>query len=242
MNTEMLAQACKTLHLAHVMSNYDSVPFENRIDFLLAILQSEIQGRESSKMKRLLKRANFPHLKTFEGYNFEEVTFPNHCTEQSLRELAFLKHKENILMLGKVGTGKTHLAIALGMEACRQGHNVRFYRVSELVGKLLERHESGTLTRFHKELMKCDLLILDEVGFVPFHQTGAELLFHVISECYEQRSLIVTSNLEFGQWNSVFGDTRLTKALVDRLVHHAHILGFTGESYRLRHALSSVNS
>lgn len=242
MNSEMLAQACKTLHLAHVMSNYDSVPFENRVDFLLAILQSEIQGRESSKMKRLLKRAKFPQLKTFEGYNFEEVTFPNHCTEQSLRELAFLKHKENILMLGKVGTGKTHLAIALGMEACRQGYNVKFYRVSELVGKLLERHASGTLTRFHKELMKCDLLILDEVGFVPFHQTGAELLFHVISECYEQRSLIVTSNLEFGQWNSVFGDTRLTKALVDRLVHHAHILGFTGESYRLRHALSSVNS
>ena len=145
-------------------------------------------------------------------------------------------------MLGKVGTGKTHLAIALGVEACRQGHDVRFYRVSELVAKLQERHVSGTLTRFQKELMRCDLLILDEVGFVPFHQTGAELLFHVISECYEQRSLIVTSNLEFGQWNSVFGDTRLTKALVDRLVHHAHILSFTGESYRWRHALSSINS
>jgi DNA replication protein DnaC len=242
MNREMLVQACKTLHLAHVMNHYESVPFENRTDFLLAILQSEIQGRESSKMKRLMKRARFPQLKTFEGYSFEEVTFPYHCTEQSLRDLAFLKQKENILMLGKVGTGKTHLAIALGVEACRQGYDVRFYRVSELVAKLLERHANGTLMRFHKELMKCDLLILDEVGFVPFHQTGAELLFHVISECYEQRSLIVTSNLEFGQWNSVFGDTRLTKALVDRLVHHAHILGFTGESYRLRHALSSVNS
>jgi DNA replication protein DnaC len=238
----MLARTCKTLHLAHVMEVYESIPFENRTDFLQEVMQAEILGRESSKMKRLLKRAGFPQLKTFEGYSFDAVTFSNYCTEQSLRELAFLDRKENILMLGKVGTGKTHLAIALGVEACRQGHDVRFYRVSELVAKLQEKHTSGTLTRFHKDLLKCDLLILDEVGFVPFHQTGAELLFYVISECYEQRSLIVTSNLEFGQWNSVFGDTRLTKALVDRLVHHAHILGFTGESYRLRHALSSVNS
>lgn len=242
MKRELLGRACKTLHLAHVMSHYESIPFESRTDFLLEVLQAEIQGRESSKMKRLMRRAGFPQLKTFEGYSFDEITFPNHCTQQSLRELSFLERKENILMLGKVGTGKTHLAIALGVEACRQGHDVRFYRVSELVAKLQEKHASGTLTRFQKELMKCDLLVLDEVGFVPFHQTGAELLFHVISECYEQRSLIVTSNLEFGHWNSVFGDTRLTKALVDRLVHHAHILGFTGESYRLRHALSSVNS
>jgi DNA replication protein DnaC len=242
MKREMLARTCKTLHLAHVMEFYESIPFENRTDFLQEVLQAEILGRESSKMKRLLKRAGFPQLKTFEGYSFDAVTFSNHCTEQSLRELAFLDRKENILMLGKVGTGKTHLAIALGVEACRQGHDVRFYRVSELVAKLQEKHTSGTLTRFHKDLLKCDLLILDEVGFVPFHQTGAELLFYVISECYEQRSLIVTSNLEFGQWNSVFGDTRLTKALVDRLVHHAHILGFTGESYRLRHALTSINS
>ena len=242
MKREMLARACKTLHLAHVMSYYESIPLGDRTDFLLEVLQAEIQGRESSKMKRLLKRAGFPQLKTFEGYSFDEITLPNHCTEQSLRELAFLERKENLLMLGKVGTGKTHLAIALGVEACRQGYDVRFFRVSELVAKLQEKHSSGTLMRFHKDLMKCDLLVLDEVGFVPFHQTGAELLFHVISECYEQRSLIVTSNLEFGQWNSVFGDTRLTKALVDRLVHHAHILGFTGESYRLRHALTSVTS
>jgi DNA replication protein DnaC len=102
MNQEMLAKACKTLHLAHVMSQYESIPFENHTDFLHAILQAEIQGRESSKMKRLMKRAGFPQLKTFEGYNFEEITFPNQCTEQSMRELTFLKLKENILMLGDV--------------------------------------------------------------------------------------------------------------------------------------------
>ena len=145
-------------------------------------------------------------------------------------------------MLGKVGTGKTHLAIALGVEACRQGHTVRFYRVADLVARLQDKHQAGTLSRFQQELTQCDLLILDEVGFVPFHQTGAELLFHVISACYEHHSVMVTSNLEFGQWNSVFGDTRLTAALVDRLVHHAHVLAFTGESHRLRHALSGVKS
>ncbi|HDI6354068.1 TPA: IS21-like element helper ATPase IstB, partial [Escherichia coli] len=148
----------------------------------------------------------------------------------------------NVLMLGKVGTGKTHLATALGVEACRRGYAVRFFRVPDLVALLQEKHANGALMRFQKELADCELLILDEVGFVPFHQTGAELLFHVISACYERNSVIVTSNLEFGQWNTVFGDTRLTAALVDRLVHHAHILAFTGESYRLRHALSSMKS
>ena len=126
------------------------------------------------------------------------------------------------------------------MAACRQGKEVRFYRVPDLVALLQKKHEAGTLERFHHELFACDLLILDEMGFLPFHQTGAQLLFHVVSRFYETHSVIVTSNLEFGQWNHVFGDNRLTAALVDRLVHHAHILAFTGESYRLRHALSSV--
>ncbi|WP_235918968.1 IS21-like element helper ATPase IstB [Heliomicrobium undosum] len=153
--------------------------------------------------------------------------------------LDFLSRKENVLMLGAVGTGKTHLSIALGIEACRQGKPVRFYRVADLVSLLQQKHAEGRLQRFRQELMKCELLILDELGYVPFHQTGAELLFHVVADCYEQQSVIVTSNLEFGQWNSIFGDTRLTAALVDRLVHHAHILTFAGESYRLRHALST---
>ena len=107
---------------------------------------------------------------------------------------------------------------------------------------LQEKFQAGGLQRVLKELRQANLLILDEMGFVPFHQDGAELLFHVISECYEQRSVIVTSNLEFGQWNNIFGDTRLTAALVDRLVHHAHVLAFNGESYRLKHALSGTES
>ncbi|KMZ44444.1 transposase [Bacillus sp. FJAT-27238] len=115
---------------------------------------------------------------------------------------------------------------------------MRLYRVAELVSILQTKFHAGNPPKFQKELMDADLLILDELGFVPFHKDGADLLFHLISECYERISVIVTSNLEFSQWNTVFGDNRLTAALIDRLVHHAHIVAFTGESYRLRHALS----
>lgn len=239
---ERLVNACKTLHLAHVVDGCEGTTFENKEQFLVDILETEVRLREENRLKRLLKKASFTQLKTLQDYSFEAVTFPENCTETMLRDLCFLERKENVLMLGKVGTGKTHLAIALGVEACRRGHSVRFFRVPDLVAILQDKHQTGTLARFQKELTACDLLILDEVGFVPFHQTGAELLFHVISACYEHNSVMVTSNLEFGQWNSVFGDTRLTAALVDRLVHHAHILAFTGESFRLRNALSTISS
>ncbi|MGI6586175.1 MAG: ATP-binding protein [Lutisporaceae bacterium] len=141
-------------------------------------------------------------------------------------------------MLGAVGTGKTHMAIALGVSACQQGIGVQFYRAAELVAVLQEKFGQGLLTRFQAKLRKADLLILDEVGYVPFSQTGSELLFNVIADCYEQQSVIVTSNLEFGQWTSIFGDNKLTAALIDRLVHHAHILTFTGDSFRLKEAMN----
>ena len=239
---EQLEQACKTLHLAHVMGTYESIDMQDKEQFLLHVLQAEIRQREENRWKRLLRKAAFPQIKTLADYDFSEVTFPEHCTEVMLRDLTFLERKENIILMGKVGTGKSHLATALGIEACRKGHTVRFFRVADLVALLQEKHQMGTLTKFQKELATCELLLLDEVGFVPFHQTGAELLFHVVSTCYEHSSIIVTSNLEFGQWNTVFGDARLTAALVDRLVHHAHIFAFTGESFRLRHALSQASS
>ncbi|WP_067929605.1 IS21-like element helper ATPase IstB [Alicyclobacillus shizuokensis] len=235
-----LAAACKSLHLGYVMEAYEDIPFNDRSEYLLGVLQAELRGREISRIRKLMTKARFPQMKTLEGYDFGAVTFPAHCSRELLTDLVFLERKENVLMLGKVGTGKTHLATALGVEACRRGHEVRFFRVHDLVATLQEKYQAGTLNRFLRELQRAELLILDEMGFVPFHKDGAELLFHVISECYEQRSVIVTSNLEFGQWNTVFGDARLTAALVDRLVHHAHVLAFTGESYRLQHALSGV--
>lgn len=237
-----LVTACKNLHLGYVMEAYEAIAFNDRSQYLLEVLQVELRGREISRIRRLMKKARFPQMKTLEDYDFGAVTFPAHCSRELLTDLVFLERKENVMMLGKVGTGKTHLATALGVEACRRGYEVRFFRVHDLVAALQDKYQSGTLSRFQRELQKAELLILDEMGFVPFHKDGAELLFNVISECYEQRSVIVTSNLEFGQWNTVFGDARLTAALVDRLVHHAHVLAFTGESYRLRNALSGVRS
>jgi hypothetical protein len=138
--------------------------------------------------------------------------------------------KGSLICMGAVGSGKTHLVTALGIKACVEGMEVRFFRAADLVNQLLELNTKGTLGHFTRELGKCDLLILDELGFVPLHPHGAELLFNVVASCYEQRSVAVTTNLEFGQWNTVLGSNRLTAALVDRLVHHAHVLAFSSQS------------
>ena len=144
-------------------------------------------------------------------------------------------------MLGTVGTGKTHLSTALGLKACAQGKKVLFYRAVDLTNELLEKYPDGQAGKLIKKISKADLLILDELGYIPFSKKAAELLFSVISNSYEQQSIIVTSNLEFGRWNEVFGDDRLTAALIDRVVHHAHILAFTGKSYRFRQAMDKCN-
>ena len=157
----------------------------------------------------------------------------------TLESLHFIKRKENLILTGSPGTGKSHLVTALGRKACRAGYEVRFYRVAELVDQLEKAWRDGKFQAFRNKFNKVDLIILDEMGYVPFNKEGAELLFLLISDWYEQRSLAITSNLEFSQWNRIFVDARLTAALVDRVIHHAHILSFTGDSYRVRHALSN---
>lgn len=240
MSHQLIQQCCKQLRLGHIPKVYTKLDYDSKEDYLLALLQSEMQARASAKINRLIKKAGFSQLKTFEDYELEAsaTKFTDSLSFEELKDLVFMERNENIMMLGSVGTGKSHIAVATGLEACKNGKNVRFFRVSDLVSILLEKHQSGSLTRFMKEMKKVDLLILDELGFIPFHKDGSELLFDLISESYETASVIVTTNLEFGQWNTVFGDKRLTAAIIDRLVHHAHILTFTGESYRLTHALS----
>lgn len=238
-----LKEVCKTLHLAHIAEGFDEIPFENKEQFMRDVLMLEVHSRQSTKIARLIKKAKFREIKWLKDYEWnDDIHLPATTTKKAICDLHFLKEKQNLLLLGSSGTGKTHLATALGIKACEKGYETRFYRVADLVEQLEEALKSGTLQRLKRQIEKCDLLILDEVGYVPFQKQGAELLFHVIADCYEQKSVIVTSNLEFGQWNRVFGDNRLTSALVDRLVHHAHIVAFTGESYRLKNALSSVNS
>jgi len=226
------------MRLAHVMDSYESMVFQNPTQFLRDVLQHEQQAREEGKIKRLLRKAKFPQLKTFEGYTFESVILPENCSQQKLKHVSFLEKHENVILMGAVGTGKTHLAMAMGVEACRQGKRVRFFRAADLVSLLQTKFQLGSLERFRKELLTSDMLILDELGFISFHPDGTNLLFHLLSDCYEHLSVIVTTNLEFSQWNTVFQDNQLTAALIDRLVHHAHILPFTGESYRLRNALT----
>jgi len=139
--------------------------------------------------------------------------------------------------MGAVGTGKTHLATAVTLRACQNDKRARFFTAAGLANILLERNQKGTLNNFLISLKRVELIVIDEIGFVPLHKDAAELLFQVISDCYERKSLIITSNLEFSQWNTVFGDNRLTAALVDRLIHHSHILIFSGESYRLTQSM-----
>ena len=235
-----LNELCRQLKLPYVAETVMQKSNIETTATITEILMAEIYGRQRMKLNRLMSRASFPQVKTFENYCFENITFPASSSIENLRSLTWLKDKENLLMLGAVGAGKTHLSIAIGVEACRQEYSVRFFRVADLIATLQQKYTEGTLVRFRRELLKADLLILDELGYVPFHQTGSELLFNVIADCYERQSVIVTSNLDFGQWNTIFGDTKLTAAMVDRLIHHAHILTFTGESYRLRNALGNL--
>lgn len=147
-----------------------------------------------------------------------------------------------MILTGAPGTGKSHLVTGLDRKACRKGYEVRFYRVADLIDLLEKAWKEGRYQLLRNKFNKVDMIILDEMGYVPFSKDGAELLFQLISDWYEQRSLVITSNLEFSQWNRIFVDARLTAALVDHVIHHAHILSFTGDSYRVKHALSNHQS
>jgi len=234
-----LEAVCNALRVGNLAQFAHDVDFVDKEQYLTEVLERALQHREARRVERLIKQARFPAPRTFEGYEFEPITFPSGIDKDGLMNLAFLERRENVLCIGAVGTGKTHLAIALGMKACMQGKSVRFYRAVELTTELADRRRKGTLGRFQKQLEALDLLIIDELGYIPFDRVASQLLFNVISSGYERQSVIVTSNLEFGRWTEVFGDDRLTAALIDRLVHHAHILGFSGQSYRYKQAVRS---
>jgi DNA replication protein DnaC len=236
----LLKEQCKALKLAHIPSIYLEITYHDREQYLTDLFAAELEARRANRVRHLIKKAGFPAHKTLEDFDWKPVTLPASTTITDLTELTFIERHENVLALGAVGTGKTHLAIALGIRACMEGRSVRFYRCLDLVNALLESHRQGRLRRLMAELEKVDLIIIDELGFVPLLREGAELLFNVVAQAYERQSIIVTSNLQFGQWNTVLGDNRLTAALIDRLVHHAHILAFEGESYRLQRALSAI--
>ena len=175
----------------------------------------------------MVKTAGFHVIKTLDDFVWKpEIELPAGLTREYMENLDFITAKENLIFMGAVGTGKTHLATAIALKACQERHRVRFFTAASLANILLERNNKGTLNGFMTSLKKVELIVIDELGFVPLHKDAAQLMFQVISECYERKSLIITSNLEFSGWNTVLGDNRLTAALIDRLVHHSHIVIF----------------
>jgi DNA replication protein DnaC len=205
-------------------------------DYLKRLSEKEYVNRQDKAIQHKIKKARFPTLKTLDMFNFKALPGLNKALILDLNRGDYIPACENVLALGNSGTGKTHLAIALGYAACQQNRSVYFTQAAQLVHQLIEAREERELLRFKKKLLAYDVLIIDELGFVPFSKSGAELLFDIFSGRYEQGSTIVTSNLPFEQWTEVFGCERLTGALLDRLTHHVHILEMNGDSYRLNKA------
>lgn len=234
---EQITQCCKKLRLRRMTDNLDLVDESDPEVFLLKLLEMEIIHREHSRVSRLIRSANFYSLKTFETYRFDEIKFPSSVTSESLKDLEFIDNKQNLILYGNVGTGKTHLTTAIGVQACTRGMTVAFYRTAALVNKLTRLSDEGKIDSFLKSLDKLDLLICDEWGYVPVNRDGAQLLFQVVSACYEKRSMVITTNLEFSRWVNIFLDEAMTTAIIDRLVHYSHLILFDGESYRVRNSL-----
>jgi DNA replication protein DnaC len=202
-------------------------------EYLFRLSEQELLDRERRAKERRIKDAAFPVVKTLDTFDFKAQPSINQELIRELMRGEYMDQKENVLFVGNSGTGKTHLATALAFEACCQGKAVRFFSVTGLVTQLVERKEEKQLSRFLRQLQRLNLIVLDEMGYVPFSKAGAELLFEMVSRAYECTSLIVTTNLPFENWIDVMGNERMTGALIDRLTHRVHIMEANGQSFRL---------
>ena len=236
----LLAHHLKALKLATFLREYDKLARQCAAEgvdhprYLLRLAELELIDRERRMVERRIKEARFPAVKSLDSFDFAAIPSLNKTLVLELARSEYVIRRENIIALGNSGTGKTHIALGLGLAACQKGLSVGFTTAAGLVHELLEARDEKRLLRLQRQLAGYKLLIIDELGYVPLSPSGAELLFEVFSQRYERGSTIVTSNLPFDEWTSVFASERLTGALLDRLTHHVHILEMNADSYRLK--------
>ena len=235
----LLANHLKALKLPSFARDYEKVAMESAQDradyprYLLRLCELERIDRERRMVERRIRMARFPQTKSFDTFDFVAQPSINKPLVLELARGEWIDKRSNVIALGPSGTGKTHVALALGLAACQKGHSVAFVTAAALVHELMEARNERSLRKIQKQLAGVKQLIVDELGYVPFTAVGSELLFEVFSQRYERGSTLITSNLPFDEWTSVFGSERLTGALLDRLTHHVHILEMNGDSYRL---------
>jgi DNA replication protein DnaC len=235
----LLAHHLKALKLPTFLREHDKVARQcaaegvDHLRYLLRLAELELIEREGRMVERRIRAAHFPTVKSLDSFDFLAMPSLNKALVLELARGGYIERRENVIALGNSGTGKTHIALGLGLAACQRGLSVGFTTAAALVHELLEARDEKRLLRLQKQLAGYQLLIIDELGFVPLSKSGAELLFETFSQRYERGSTLVTSNLPFDEWTEILGSERLTGALLDRLTHHVHILEMNGESYRL---------
>jgi DNA replication protein DnaC len=242
----LIAHYLKQLRLPTVLREYDKIAREcardgiDHVRYLLRLLELELLDRERRVTERRIRDARFPATKSLDTFDFTAIPSLNKMLVLELARCAFVQRRENVIALGNSGTGKSHIALALGLAACQRGFTTLFMTAHALANQLMEARDEKRLLKLQSQLQGVKLMIVDELGYVPLSQIGAELLFEVFSQRYERGSIIVTSNLPFEEWPSIFRSERLTGALLDRLTHHVHVLEMNGESYRLRQSVSRL--
>lgn len=238
---DQITDMCKKLKLStNLATNAIEQEAETNQEYLIKLFEQELEYRRITRILKFINTAGFPVRPKFENFRPDEVQLPPDVSLESLKNLDFYEQRRNIIMYGSTGTGKTMLSICIGIEACRKGIPVKFYRTAALINLLSESKAKGQLTQLYKKLNKADILVLDEFGYVPYDRTGSQLLFDYLSEIHEKKIVILNTNLEFSQWVNILYDSNMTAALVGRLMHHCHLLLFPGGNNRLRE--SSLNS
>ena len=244
-NNLLLKTNLKSLRLPTMHAEFEALAREAATanesyeQYLLRLTELEVSARSANVLKARIKQAAFPTTKDFDTYDFTSQPSLNKPKILELANGEWINQNCNCCLVGNSGTGKTHLAISLGLAACRQGWRVRFFTAAGLVNRLEEAQKQYQLERFLEQLERIDLLICDEVGYLSFSRVGAELLFQVFAERYERKSLLITSNLPFADWVQIFQGERMTAALLDRLTHRCHIFEMNGESYRFRESMKN---